>query len=377
MKILHIISSLSTGGAESVLSQFATHPISLKDKQRIVTLGELGKIGEKLKAQNIKVDALNIEPNKLFSWRKLKRLAEIIEIYKPDIILTWMYHSNLLGGIIAKLKTKAPIVWTIHIDISDTSWIKLRTRLIIKLCALVSKLIPSKIIFVSEKSVASHTNVGFAKDNIVVIQNGFDSKIFSPNLAARNDLRKELNLKPSAKLVGFFARFDLEKDHKTFIQSANILQEEYPGVHFVLCGRDVDHKNHDLARLIDRNKMRDFFHLLGERDDMPRLYAGLDIYSISSISEGFPLSVGEAMATAVPCVVTDVGDTGFLVGNTGIIITSQNPRLLAKGWATYLSKNSVELTEIGARARSRIIKHFGIDNMVSRYYRIIDDFFEN
>jgi len=89
-----------------------------------------------------------------------------------------------------------------------------------------------------------------------------------------------------------------------------------------------------------------YCHLLGPRLDMPRLFAAMDIVTSSSLSEAFPLAVGEAMACGVPCVVTDVGDSALMVGETGKVVAARDPNGLAEAWR--------ELIEAGPEARSHL-----------------------
>ena len=122
------------------------------------------------------------------------------------------------------------------------------------------------------------------------------------------------------------------KDHANFFNAAGILVEKYDNAHFVLAGREVDEKNDEIVQLIQKNNLNERVHLLGMRSDISQINASLDISTSSSFSEAFPLVVGEAMACGVPCVVTDVGDSAWVVGSTGKVLPPRNSMALAEAW---------------------------------------------
>src|SRR4029077_17278533 len=126
-------------------------------------------------------------------------------------------------------------------------------------------------------------------------------------------------------------RLHRHKDHKTFFAAARLLREEFPDVHFVLCGDGMEADNPNLAAEV-ADGLQGHCHLIGLQREMPDFYSGLDIAANSSLSEAFPLAVGEAMACAVHCVVTEVGDSPAIVGETGRIVPAQQPALMSSAW---------------------------------------------
>src|SRR5579864_9511445 len=120
------------------------------------------------------------------------------------------------------------------------------------------------------------------------------------------------------------------KDHTNFLRAAGLIARRYSNVYFVLAGSGVTADNSTILEIIASEGLQDRIFLLGERSDIPRLTAALDIACSASWSEGFPNTVGEAMACGVPCVVTDVGDSGYLVGNTGLKVSPRCPGAMAE-----------------------------------------------
>jgi len=200
-----------------------------------------------------------------------------------------------------------------------------------------------------------------------VIPNGFDIERFRPDETAREWLLAELGLTHQAKLIGFVGRFDPMKDHKTFFRAASALAAKEDSVHFILAGDGMVVSNAQVSVLV-KPKLLDKVHLLGRREDIPRLLAAMDIAtSASAYGEGFSNAVGEAMACGVPCAVTDVGDAGWIVGDTGIVVPPGSPELLADAWNRLLDMDLEQRKRLGERARKRVAENFEINKVVRRF----------
>jgi glycosyltransferase involved in cell wall biosynthesis len=210
---------------------------------------------------------------------------------------------------------------------------------------------------------------------MVVIPNGYDVGTFRPDFGARAIVRKALGLSEDAPIIGMVARFDPQKDHRTFIRAAQMLHRDRPDAHFLLCGMEVTWENQELARWIDDAGLRTHCHLLGRRDDdIANVTAALDIASLSSsYGEGFPNVVSEAMCCSVPCVVTDVGDAALIVGPTGIVVPPRNPEALAAAWRTMLEMGCEGRRPMGIAARQRIKERFDIAEITGRYEHLFEE----
>jgi glycosyltransferase involved in cell wall biosynthesis len=166
------------------------------------------------------------------------------------------------------------------------------------------------------------------------------------------------------------ARFHPHKDHRNFIQAAGRLHKRMPALHFLLCGMDITRQNTQLAGWIDAAGIRECCHLLGHRKDVSRLFAGMDVATSSSRSEAFPIAVGEAMACETPCVVTDVGDSALIVGETGTVVAPRDPHALAEAWRKLIEAGAAVRCRLGIAARRRVQQHFALPAIVERYQAI-------
>jgi glycosyltransferase involved in cell wall biosynthesis len=157
------------------------------------------------------------------------------------------------------------------------------------------------------------------------------------------------------------------KDHQTFTEAAGLFLARHSQAHFLLCGRDISWENEMLSKWINAAGSRSNFHLLGHRDDIPRIMNGLDVNTLSSIGEAFPNVLGEAMACGVPCVTTDVGDAAEIVGDTGIVVPPGDPQALAQGWEQIINMTVQERVKLGERARERIRSRYQIQQIAKQY----------
>jgi glycosyltransferase involved in cell wall biosynthesis len=180
-------------------------------------------------------------------------------------------------------------------------------------------------------------------------------------------LRNELGLASDALLIGLIARFDPMKDHENFLLASGLIAAKTPDIHFVLAGNEVDPSNPFFGKYLEIDELRGRLHLLGQRDDMPDLMAALDIASLSSYGEGFPNTIAEAMSCGTPCVVTDTGDSAYLVEKTGIVVAPKDPQALAEGLQKMISLGVEGRKSLGAAARQRIQLNFQ-QNEVTRQY---------
>jgi len=187
----------------------------------------------------------------------------------------------------------------------------------------------------------------------------------------RSSVRAELGLDVGTPLIGLVARYHPMKDHANFLTATSLLAKQDPTAHFLLVGPNVDASNQELSAKIATLGLQERVHLLGERRDIPRINAALDIASTTSCwGEGFPNVIGEAMACGVPCVVTDVGDSALIVGETGRVVPPRDPRALAAAWRDMLQMDRETRGGLGERARARIVTHFSLNEIARRHEKL-------
>ena len=332
----------------------------------VVALVDVLPLAERVEALGIPVRVIGMRRG-VPDPRGVVRLARLLHRERPQVVQTWMDHSNLIGGVAARLAARAPVIWGVHHTNYIPQLTKRTTLMTVSACARLSRRLPTRIVCCSESARAVYARQGFAAERLTVIPNGFDTDVFRPDPAARLDVRRELGLAPDATLIGLVARYDPFKDHANFLRAAAALKGRLPDVHFLLCGDRVDPGNETLASMVAALGLRGRCHLLGQRRDVPRLQAGLDLATSSSVSEAFPLAIGEAMASGVPCVATDVGDSAAIIGESGRIVPPRDPQALAAACRELLELSPEARARMGQSGRLRIQERYELASIARRY----------
>ncbi|WP_215778397.1 glycosyltransferase [Paludibacterium sp. B53371] len=370
MRVLFIITSLSTGGAEISLKKLV---LSMNPQDvLVVSLTSQGEVGNELTKAGYTVKAIQLKPG-IGGIKSLYNLIRLIQKSQPDIVSTWLYHADLIGGLAARLAGINAVVWGIRNGELPRHATKRTTRLTAKICAICSRWIPAKIISCSQKAQQVHIKMGYDPRKFSVIPNGFDLTKFKIIPNAGSELRDSLGISPTVQLIGMVARYDPIKNHEGFLKAAAILSAHRENVHFILVGQGIDHNNQQLSDLITSLNLQNRVHLLGLRRDTASLYPAFDIATLTSWSEAFPTVVGEAMACAVPCVVTDAGDAAHIVGDTGIVVPAGDIEALSHAWQQLLELGPDHRRQIGLRARARIAENFEISSTQKRFASLFSE----
>ena len=366
IKIVFIITGLSTGGAEMMLLKLLERVDLEKFEPSVISLTNRGEIGARIESLGIPLMVLNMRPefpNPLILINIVKSLKKI----KPDIVHTWMYHADLIGGVAARLAGCQCVIWGIHHSNLSKNVNKRSTLLVVKLCALLSKFVPRKILLCSKRAQSIHSEAGYNSKKFYVIPNGIDIERFSPDGLAYTSVRAELSLPIGTPLVGLIARFDSQKNHIGFIDAAAVIYANRTDVHFLLAGAQIDNSNKDLTAAILKNGLSENVHLLGRREDVSRLMASLDVLASSSHGEAFPNVLGEAMACGVSCVVTDVGDCAEIIEGTGRSVAANDMAGLAGAVLEILNLKAEDKKNLSVLARQRVSDKYEIKHVVSLY----------
>jgi glycosyltransferase involved in cell wall biosynthesis len=338
----------------------------------VVSLRNRGQLNRRIEALGIPIHTVAMRlpvPTPTSCWR----LIRLIRRLDPDLIQGWMYHGNLAAQIAgAFARQPVTVVWNVRQSLYGFDYQKRSTAALIKLSARLSNL-PARIIYNSRIAAAQHGAIGYQLQNSLVIPNGFITNLFTPSLEARRSVRTELGVAENALLIGLIGRYHPVKDHENFLRAAAILLRSHPQVQFVLCGEGVNWINPSLCILIDELKLAERIHLLDQRQDMARITAALDIATSSSCAESFPNVIGEAMSCGVPCVVTDVSDLIWIVGETGRVVPSRNAQALAGGMREMVEMGPRGRAALGKAARERVIKHFHLKEIESLYAALYED----
>jgi glycosyltransferase involved in cell wall biosynthesis len=368
IRITHVIDGLEVGGAEKMLASLLAGSNRQRFRSSVISLTTIGPVGDEVTQLGIPVRALNLRP-RLTDAPRTARLVGWLRTERPDVVQTWLYESDLVGGLASRMADRStPVVWGIHQGDLDPERCKRRRIWAARACATLSYRVPTSIVCCSQVAAEIHKGMGYDGDRMLVIPNAVDVERFVPNPSVRLPFRQELGVGDDTMLVGVIARFDPQKDHHGFIAAAGMLCQSHPDVHFVLCGKGVTHENRELVGWCESEGISERCHLLGLRHDMTRLTASLDLMvSPAAYGEAFPMVLLEAMACGVPCVATDVGDSSILVGDSGVLVPPGDPVALKDAMVRLLTMRVDERQSRGRSARERVKDAYSLPAVVGRY----------
>lgn len=372
MRVLHIITGLSVGGAERSLYNLLSGGLSERADAAVVSLLDEGSLGESIRNLGVPVYELGMRRG----WpgpRLLKRLQSIVRETSPDVIQGWMYHGNLAASAVARFSAAQPaVVWNVRQSFYRLKAEKLLTRQVIRANRFLSRGVHA-IIYNSRLSCSQHSRFGFDDRRARVIPNGFDLERLQRVREIGQEVRAELKLASDSLVVGHVARFHPMKDQAGFLRASVQVARVLPHVRFLVMGREVSPENPELTGIIP-SELLECFVFTGERHDPERFMQAMNVLvSSSAWGEAFPNVLGEAMACEVPCVATDVGDSAEIVGDTGIIVPPSDRTALAEGLLAMLGKDAAVRERLGREARDRVAWKFSLPRIVERYAGLYEE----
>jgi len=363
--VVHVIPGLGVGGAERMLIKLLGRAHDPTMVHRVVSLRAGGELRSEMEAVAGPIVEIGIDgsfPGPASAW---KLRAEVRRL-EPSLVVGWMYHGNLAARF---ARQGRPMIWNIRQSIYGWRHFKPATTLTIRAGALLSRSAQA-IVYNSRTAAGQHAALGYADERALVLPNGFDVGRFTTTPRGRESARRLLEVPEGTTVIGMVARVHPFKGHDDFMRAAELVARKRDAVSFVLVGTGTEEylaewrRGHPEARVDVR--------ALGEVRDVSTVFPGIDLVVSSSVTEGFPNAVGEAMACGIPCVVTDVGDCAFLVGDAGVVVPPSAPAALAEGVERLLALPSEERSKIGARARSRVEGEFDLPRIADRYFELYD-----
>ncbi|WP_156455427.1 glycosyltransferase [Sphingomonas sp. CCH5-D11] len=368
--IAHFTTSLDIGGAQAMLRKLIEHSDMRRDalSHAIVSLlppGIFSPVGTPCP-----VYSLYMPRGGRPTIPSLMRLFRISNRLRPEILQGWMYHGNLAASLASMVRSDpGAIVWNVRHSLSDPALESRKTRALLALSSRLSSR-TSAILYNSQTSARQHERYGFDPERTVVIPNGFDCATYKPDRERRALLQKLFAIPDGRTCVAVIGRHHPMKDHVSAVEAARRVIESGRNIHLLLVGPGMDNPSpglRDALALLPRHR----FTLVGERTDVADWLPGVDILALSSAwGEAFPNILGEAMACGVPCVATDIGDSAFVLGDTGLAVPPRSPEALSEAINRMCDGGEAELAERGGAARRRIEEHFELGEITRQYRRL-------
>lgn len=347
--------------ARLVLSQKAGRMIDV----RVVSLTELGSVGSELRSSGVPVITLG--------WRGvvdlprvLWRLVQVLRDSNADVVQTWMYHADLVGGLAARVCRIRSVVWGIRTVMlpENAPWSTRAARL---LCAKLSAVLPTAIVCNSEAARRYHESLGYRASKMRVIPNGFELEELVVCDRRVDQARASWGLKKGQQAVGMLGRNSPDKDPMNFIAAMSSVLKSRDDVVAIMIGRGFDLENPSVREMISSASDPSRFVLAGETSDPAEALAALDVFVLPSKTESFPNVVAEAMAMKRPSVVTDVGDARQIIADCGMVVPPEDHEALAAGVLRILELPLEERDALGMRARRRVEDEYSLEKVTDHF----------
>jgi glycosyltransferase involved in cell wall biosynthesis len=361
VKLVLLIRSLGVGGAERQLVALAANLDRNIFDLTVLTLYSGGELLEELTRAGVPVVSLN-KKGRWDLWSVTVQLVRVLCKLQPNILHSYLTGQNVLAVMASAALPKTRIVWGVRaskLDSRHRDWLSLvNCRLELWLSRF-----PDLVISNSVAAKNYHLAAGFAGAPVVVIPNGIDTERFVPDRQSGLRCRALWRVPDDSFVVGLVGRLDRLKDHGTFLRAAAIFARNQADAKFVCIGGGPDDYLAELHQVTAQLGLSNRVLWLGSLNDMCSAYNALDICCSSSFGESLPNAIAEAMACAVPCVVTDVGDSALVVGDTGVVVPPRNPQALAAGWVA-LADRMTQDPQLGNAARARIESRLSLSALI-------------
>jgi glycosyltransferase involved in cell wall biosynthesis len=232
---------------------------------------------------------------------------------------------------------------------------------------MVSRWTVDKIVYCSDIGRRQHEEFGYDASKSLCIHNGVDVDTFRPDESARCRIRAQLGLTDDDFVIGNVARLHPTKNHLSLVRAFLAASRTCPRIHLVMVGKDVTWEKLKLHEYLPGENLSGQIHLLEEQSNLHRIFPGFDLYVSPSLAEAFPVVLVEAMASGVPCLTSDAGDSRDIVGDVGTVISKPSAELIAAEIVRYYEMPRTDRMELAAQGREIVVTRFGLQAMTSEY----------
>ena len=353
----HIITNFTElGGAESALIRVINE---CTDEQ--LTLISLMSITDvmvsKIIHPNCQIVALEAKSSLSLLLCAFK-LIPLIYSFQPIKIYSWMYHANAIAALACFFSfKKVKLIWGVRHSLDDYEGEKKSTKIAIQLGKFF-KFVPNKVVHCSKKSQLQHEAFGYNDaSKSVYIPNGYSFKMFNPRTFNKDIL-----------IIGAAGRFHDAKDYSTLFMAAKALKEKGLAFELRICGRGMKSDNKEVVALINHAGLHlSDIDLLGEVSDMATFYHQIDIFVLSSKTEGFPNVLAESAAQGCAVFSTNVGDAPYIINNSEHIVAVKDPIALSESIFLFTQKKHEEQQRIVALTTEHVRNSFAIKSIAKRF----------
>lgn len=360
LRVLMLVPSLEIGGAERQAVAVSLALARRGHEVHLAAFRATGPLAAALEGSGVQLHSL--EKSSRWDLTSLARLVRVVTKTRPQIIYGWLLPPNLMSLWAKAWHPRLRTVWSVRDTQALDGALKPLHRILRSIEPHAARL-ADLVIVNSYAGLALSIKRGYPRRKLLVVPNGIDLEVFKFDPAARQRSRERWGVPEDALVFGILARLDPVKDHVTFLEAAALASRTRADLRFVVVGGGEDAYCSQLRELAARLGLGERIRWAGPTKDVPAALSGFDFACLTSLAEGFPNSVGEAMAVGLTCIVSDVGDCARLVGTTGRVVPPRDPRALAAAWLELASLPSAERRTLQLAAHERITELFGVEAM--------------
>jgi glycosyltransferase involved in cell wall biosynthesis len=370
MHIRHLIGSLERGGAERFLARLVAGIAEREPswRQSVWTLTSSVPLAPDLQRVGVEVRAFD-GGKSIAGIVRLAAVSRAMATEPCSLLQCWMYHAEVIGMISRWRGAAAPQVWTLRQSRLSGDANDPITRLLMRVSAWGSRRVPAAIIAGSDAALEAHRAIGYQAPLMPTIHNGVDTARFAPAPGTRAQRRTAWGLEGDVVAIGYLARVSPVKAHDDLFAAMTQLAA-MPGLprwRLILVGSGTAPGNEPLATMIRASGLGARVVCAGPDADPAAALTGFDIAVSSSRGEGFPNAIAEGLATGLPTVATDVGDTRILLSDSPYLVPPAQPAALAAAIADLLRRQPAERRALGDSLRHRVQREFRIDDAIDAY----------
>ena len=354
--MVHVITNFAgVGGAEMMLARLIQHT----EHQYEHVIIALMKTSEVYQSTLDRCQAhYALDWNGINTLGTVSKLRTLLKKLQPATVQCWMYHANALTSLsVIGLAQKPNVVWGVHHSLASPKDESISTKIALGLSKILSQQ-ASAIIYCAHSSMQQHQAFGFKNGNSQVIANGVFLDKFQPNLQLKEPT-----------VIGFAGRYHTAKGYPYLFETMGLLKDK--NIIFKIAGSGASLENPEVKALFELHQLdARKVHLLDQISDMPAFYQSIDVFLMTSITEGFPNVLVEAMASGLPCISTDVGDTKYIVQDLGRIVPPRNAQALAQAILKYVQQSNDEKLQLKQAVRERVEAYFSIEQVSRQYMQV-------
>ena len=354
--MVHVITNFAgVGGAEMMLARL----IQYTEHQYEHVIIALMKTSEVYQSTLDRCQAhYALDWNGINTLGTVSKLRTLLKKLQPATVQCWMYHADALTSLsVIGLARKPKVVWGIHHSLASPKDESISTKIALGLSKILSQQ-ASAIIYCAHSSMQQHQAFSFKNGNSQVIANGVFLDKFQPNPQLHEPT-----------VIGFAGRYHIAKGYPYLFETMGLLKNE--NIIFKIAGGGASLENPEVKALFEQYQLdAEKVHLLDQISDMPAFYQSIDVFLMTSITEGFPNVLVEAMASGLPCISTDVGDAKYIVQDLGNIVPPRNAQALAQAILKYVQQSNDEKLQLKQAVRERVEAHFSIEKVSQQYMQV-------